>query len=162
MRLTVSPDKLILRETPGCLWLFGSFFISVSAVFVYGSLGGFTDYDRVPWWAIAASFLMGTIGISVGVWQIFLAPVTFIEIDRRRKTVVHRRRGLFGSKSDEYGFDQVKQFCAEQDLDDEGDPIWYLGLEFYGGKIVRITSMPSRTKEKDRDIAEKANHFLRT
>lgn len=161
MRVTQTIDEMILQETPGCLWLFGSFFILVSSVFVYGSLGGFTNYDKVPRWAIAASFFVGAIGISVGVWQIYRAPITIITINQRKKTVTHKRRGVFGSKSDEYGFDQVKHFRVVEDVDNEGDKIWYLGLEFYGGKIIRVSSMPSRSVERDQTIAERTNLFLR-
>jgi hypothetical protein len=161
MRVTQTADEMILQETPSCLWLFGSFFILVSSIFVYGSLGGFSDYDRIPGWVITVTFFMGAIGISVGVWQIYRAPITIITINRRKKIVMHRRRGIFGSKSDEYGFDQVKHFRVVENVDDEGDKIWYLGLEFYGGKIIRLSSMPSRSVERDQTIAERTNLFLR-
>lgn len=161
MKIKQTENELIILETPGCLWIFGLFFISVSGVFVYGALGGFKDYDRVPLWGIAACFLMGVIGISVGVWQIYLAPVTKIIINRRDKTVTHLRRGLFGAEKTIYGFDQVKQFRNIEDKDSEGDPIWYLGMEFYSGKIIEISSMPSHSEKYKQDFVFEINRFLK-
>jgi hypothetical protein len=160
MKVRQTANELTIEETPGCLWLFGLFFVMVSAVFVYGALGGFTNYDRVPGWALAASFFMGAIGISVGVRQIYRAPVTHIIINRQNKTVTHVRRGLSGKEKTVYGYDQVKQFRTVETVDDEGTPIWSFGLEFHGGKIIEISSLPSHSEKFKQDVVFEANQFM--
>ena len=46
MKIKQTENELIIQETPGCLWIFGLFFAFVGAIFVYGSFGGLTDYDK--------------------------------------------------------------------------------------------------------------------
>ena len=46
MQIEQTGNEFIVRETPGCLWIFGLFFAFVGGIFVYGSLGGFMDYAR--------------------------------------------------------------------------------------------------------------------
>src|ERR1700742_1264023 len=110
MKVSQSEDLMVIRETPGCLWLFAGFFVFVSSVFVYGSMGGFTNYSETPAWVIVLSFAMGMIGLGVGVWQIAESPVTKVTIDRKSGTVEYFQVGLRGRIKTVYGFDQVRQF----------------------------------------------------
>lgn len=160
MKAKQTADEFIIRETPGCLWLFGLFFVLVGGIFVYGALGGFKDHDRVPWWALAASFFMGSIAVGVGVWQIFKAPVTKIIVNRRTKKVAHVTRGLFNNVETIYDLEQIKQFRAVEDKDSEGDSVWYFAMEFTSGKIIRISSLPSHSEKYKRDLVFEANRFL--
>ncbi|MDQ6786920.1 MAG: hypothetical protein M3033_08945 [Acidobacteriota bacterium] len=152
MKVRQTADELIIEDAPAGLWLFGLFFLVVSSIFVYGALGGFSDYDKIPNYAIWFSFFAGAIGISVGVWQIYRAPFTKIIVNRQAKTVTHIRHGLFGKEKIVYGFDQVKQFRTVEDKDSDGDPIWYFGMEFHGGKFIEISSMPSRSEKYKQDV----------
>ncbi len=60
MRLSEDVNEIIVRETPGCLWMVGLFFSFVGGIFVYGALGGFTDYDKQPFWMLMLACLMGS------------------------------------------------------------------------------------------------------
>ncbi len=161
MRLRKTENELILRDKPGCLWIFGLFFILVSSVFVYGALGGFTDYDRIPDWAISFSFFMGAIGIAVGVWQISSHPLSKIVINRKAKTVVFTQRGLFKKTNRVFRFEEVQKFAVKEGEDDESNAIWKTELSLTSGETVEITSVWERKEKECEYAAETANNFLR-
>lgn len=148
MRLTRTENELLLRDKPGCLWIFGLFFISVSSVFVYGSLGGFTNYDRVPGWAISFSFFMGAIGIAIGVWQISSHPLSKIVINRQTKIIAWSQRGLFKKIDRVFRFEDVREFAVDRGEDSEGDPIWKVELNLTSGETVEITRVWERNEKE--------------
>ena len=153
-------DKMFIEETPGCLWLFGLFFAVIGGIFVYGSLGGFTNRDEVPAYAIYLAFFMGAVGVAVGTWIISRAPVTKVTVDREKQTVTHLRLGLFGKRQKIYAFDHLKGFIVIEEKDDEGDPIWSLGMELSNGELVTISSLPRHDEQFKRNFVFRANQFM--
>jgi hypothetical protein len=160
MKLTQNENELTIGEAPGCLWIFGLFFAIIGGAFVYGSLGGFSNYAEVGPWGLAASFFMGSTGVAAGFWIIFHAPVTKVTVDRKARTAVHTQRGLFGKKERSYRFDLVREFCLIEEVDGDGDPIWSLGLELSDGERVRISSLASPAESFKRDFVFQANQFM--
>src|SRR5215204_2147898 len=110
MQIEQTENALIIRETPGCLWIFGLFFALVGGVFVYGALGGFVDYGSQSLWMLFLAFVMGSIAVAAGIWIIYGAPVTRIVIDRFENEVWMTRYGLFGKQESLYAFDQIELF----------------------------------------------------
>jgi hypothetical protein len=160
MRVRSSPNELIIQETPGCFWLFGSLFCFVGGMFVYGSVGGFSNYDDASFWAIVLSFFMGAIAFAVGVWIIFQSPVTKVVFDRLSETVTLERYGLNGKRKSVYKFGQVKQFFLIEEKDDEDKPIWSLAMDLTSGEKVKICSMPSHSEDEKRQIVFETNQFM--
>jgi len=153
-------NELIIRETPGCLWIVGLFFAFVGGVFVYGAIGGFADYARQSPWMLAIAFIMGSIGVGCGIWIIYNAPITKIVIDRIENTVLMSRFGLLTRKDWLYDFDEIEVFCLLEDRDSEGDPIWYFALKINDDEIVRITSLASHSETYKREYVFRANEFM--
>jgi hypothetical protein len=160
MKIDRSENVLTIRETPGCLWVFGLFFSVIGGIFVYGSLGGFSNRDEVPVYALYLAFFMGSVGVATGLWMIFRAPVTNVIIDRRERTITHLRRGLTGTKQRIYGFDQVREFCLIEENDSEGDPVWSLGMDLADGQTIKISSLESPDEKFKRDLVFQTNEFL--
>lgn len=160
MHTEQTENELIIQETPGCLWIFGLFFAVIGGIFVYGSLGGFSNRDEVSPFAIYLSFLIGATGVAVGIWLIYRAPVTKVVVNRQTNTVVHTRRGLAGKQENIYSFGQIKQFCLVEEVDDEGDPIWSLGMELSNGETIIISSLQSHNEKYKRDFVFQTNEFM--
>jgi hypothetical protein len=160
MRVENSSDELILRDSPGCMWIFGSFFAIIGAIFVYGSLGGFSNWDEVPRYAIYLSFLMGSIAIAVGVWQIGSHPLSKVIINPQVKTVVLSKRGLFAQSETTFHFEEIRQFIVSADKDDEDNPIWKIALFLNDGETIEITSAWSRDEKECLQTAQKINQFM--
>jgi hypothetical protein len=161
MQTERTENYLVIRETPGCLWIFGLFFAVIGGAFVYGALGGFVDYRRHELWMLALSFVMGAIGVATGVWIIYRAPLTKVVIDRLENEVLLTRYGLFGKREDLYAFGDIEQFCLIEDTDDESNPIWFLGMNLTDGETLKISSLPSHDERFVQQFVFQANEFAR-
>lgn len=160
MQTEQTENTLVIRETPGCLWIFGLFFALVGGAFVYGALGGFADYARHGFWMLAVAFIMGAIGVGVGSWIIYRAPVTRIVIYRIENTIMMTRYGLFGRRETFYDFDEIEQFSLIEECDAEGDQIWSLGMDLINGERVKISSLPSHDERFIRQFVFQTNEFM--
>lgn len=160
MQAEQTENVLIIRESPGCLWLFGLFFAFVGSVFVYGALGGLADYDRQSPWMLALAFVIGAIGIGAGIWIIYRAPITQVVINRVENEVFITRYGLFGKQKTFYDFDEIEQFCLIEEQDSEGDKIWSLGMKLKNDETIKISSLPSHDKRFKNNFVFQANEFM--
>ena len=160
MKSKQTANELIIRETPGCLWIFGLFFALIGGIFMYGSLGGFTNWNEIGFWQLGLSFLMGAIALSFGCRQIFRAPVSKIIINRQTKTVTYIKRGLTGREVTVYGFDRIRQFRTLEENDGDGDQVWYFAMELLSGEIIKISSLSTHFKKSKQNIAFESNKFM--
>jgi hypothetical protein len=161
MQSEQTENFLIIRETPGCLWIFGLFFAVVGGIFVYGALGGLADYGSQAIWMLALSFVMGTIGIAAGVWIIYRAPITKVVINRLDNSIFMTRYGLFGKRETFYEFDEIEEFCLIEDRDDESNPIWSLGMKLIDEQMIKISSLPSHDERFIQNFVFQTNEFTR-
>lgn len=160
MKIKQNDGEMILQDAPGCLWLFGSFFAVIGGIFLYGSLGGFHNFNEVPLWGNLAGAAMGAIGVAVGVWKIGSHPASKTVIDRQIKTVTHAERGLFGKSEKTFHFENIRRFFVREDKDGEGDPIWKVEMELLFGESVEVTRVWSRNLRECETVAANANEFL--
>jgi len=160
MQIERIDNELIIRETPGCLWLFGLLFLVVGGLFVYGSLGNFTDHGNVPFWLITVAFVMGSIGCAVGLRLIHKAPITKVIVDRDSETVAYTTYGLAGRTHKLYHFDEIEEFCLIEERDSEGELIWSLGMKISGGETIKISSLESHDENFKRDFVFRVNEFM--
>lgn len=161
MKTTQTENELIIEETPGCLWIVGLFFAFVGGVFVYGALGGLTDWDSHSAWMTAGAFAMGAIGVGAGAWIIYNAPITIVVINRIEDTVSITRYGLFGKRKIFYHFDEIERFSLVAGKDDEGNDIWTFGMDLTSGETIKITSLPSHYEDYERKYIFQTNEFMR-
>ena len=161
MHTEQTENELIIRETPGCLWIVGLFFASVGGIFVYGALGGLADYARQSPLMLVLALVIGAIGVGAGIWIIYKAPITKIVINRIENTLSMTRYGLLGSTETFYDFDDIKYFCLTEDIDDEGSPIWYFALKLNDDEIIKITSLASHSETYERQYVFQGNEFMR-
>lgn len=160
MKIEQTSNELIIRETPGCLWILSSIFLVVGGLFVYGSLGGFTNRNEVEFWLIPITFLMGSIACGVGLWLIYNSPITKITVNRDNELLTYITYGIAGRTQKIYHFDEIKEFCLIEEKDSEGDPIWSLGMEISGGERVKISSLESHDEKFKRNFVFQVNEFM--
>ena len=151
---------MIIKEAPGCLWFLGIFFAVIGTFFVYGSLGGYSNWSEASWWVIVLHFLGGCCAIAAGYWIIYRAPVTKVVIDRGLETVSFKRRGISRRDERTFRFDQIKQFCLIEKPDFDNDYVWALGLEMNDGEIIQISSLESTVEGFKRNFVFQANEFI--
>lgn len=161
MQIQQTDHQLIIRETPGCLWIFGLFFAVVGGLFVYGALGGLTDYSRHESWMLALAFVMGSIGVAAGARMIYGAPITKVFIDRNDNYLLLTRIGLFGKRNTLYFLDEIERFRLIEESDDEGASVWSLGMDLTNGETVKISSQPSHDELFKSNFVFQTNEFTR-
>lgn len=159
MQTEQTGNELVVRETPGCLWIFGLFFVFVGGMFVYGSLGGFVDYASHELWMLALALLMGLIGVAAGIWIIYGAPITKLVINRIENTVLMTRYGLFGRRESFYALAEIERFCLIEEKDDEGNDIWFLGMKLTNEETIKISSHASHDERFTSHFVFQANEF---
>jgi len=160
VRIERTGQTLTITETPGCLWLFGLFFAVIGASFVYGAAGGYSNYDRLDRLILVAHMAMGMLAIASGYWIIFKAPITRIKIDRNTETVSYSKKGLAGRSDVNYRFDQIAGFTLIEELDDDGCPIFSLGMQLTDGEPLRVSAMQSHSEQFKRNFVYQANTFM--
>lgn len=160
MKIERSGEILVIRETPGLLWVLGGFFIAISSMFVYGALGGYSNWNEALRFTIGAHLAMGLIGISVGFGVIFSAPVTRIVIDRFNRTLLYRVRGLLRRSETVYRFDQIDSFSLIEEKDSDGDPKWSVGLKLREGEVLKVSRLESPDESYKRNFVNQANEFM--
>ncbi len=160
MQIERTEKELVIRETPGCIWIFSVLFLVVGGIFVYGAFGNFTDNGGVPFWLISAAFIFGAIGCAAGLRLISRSPITKVIVSRDTETVAHTSYGLAGRTHRIYHFDEIEKFCLIEETDSEGDAIWSLGMEISGGDTIKISSLESHSENFKRDFVFRANEFM--
>ncbi len=160
MQSEQTANELIIRESPGCLWMFGLFFAVIGSIFVYGALGGFVDFGSQPLWVLTLAFLMGAAAVAAAVWLLYHAPITKVVINRTDDFVLIKRFGIFGKRQYLYYFDEFEKFCLVEEKDDENDDIWFLGIELNDGETINISSLASRDQRFVGNFMFAANEFI--
>jgi len=160
MQIEQTENTLIIRETPGCVWIMGLFFALIGGILVYGALGGFTDYASHPFWTLALTFLMGSMAVGTGVWIFHGAPVTRVVIDRVENEVFITRYGLFGKRESFYAFEEIERFCLIEEQDDESNPIWSLGIKLIDDELVKLSAHPSHDEQFKQNFVFQINEFM--
>lgn len=160
MKIENGDNLMVIRETPGCIWFVGLFFLLICGMFLFGASGGFSNWRELKHWEISVAIAMSLSGIAVGIWMIQSAPVTKVFIDRRNLQVSVVRRALFGRSSKTYEFDEIAHFFVHEDVDDEGDPIYSLAFRLTDEEVVKINSMPLHDEHYHRDFVFRANEFM--
>jgi len=161
MQTEQTQNELIIRETPGCLWIFGLFFAIVGGLFVYGALGGFVDWGSQALWMLALALAMGAVGVVAGIRIIYAAPITRVRLDRLDEEVFITRYGLFGKREALYTFDEIEEFCLIEEKDSEGDSVWSFGFNLTNGETVKISSLPSSDERFIGNFVFQTNEFSR-
>ncbi len=161
MKTKQTANELTFQETPGCLWVVGLFFAVMGGILVWGTLGGFSNWNEVPFWQLALAFVIAASAIVGGVWVISKAPVTKVVINRIENAVLMTRWGFFGRRQTVFSFDEIKRFCLIEEKDDEGSPIWYLGMKMTDDEMIKITSLASHSEEYERKYVFETDEFMR-
>ncbi len=161
MQTEQTENELIIRESPGCLWIFGLLFGLVGGFFIYGAVGGFTNYGREITWMLALTFVLGAIAVGAAIWIIYGAPITKVVINRVENTVSIVCLGLLGRRETLYYFDEIERFCLVEEKDGKGDDVWFLGMELTNNETVKISSFASHDELFKSNFVFQANEFTR-
>ncbi|MCB1022928.1 MAG: hypothetical protein KDB79_00960 [Acidobacteria bacterium] len=161
MKVEESVNTIKISETPGCLWILGVFFVVIAGILLWGTLGGFSNWNEIETWELIATFIICVIGIAAGVWVISGGPITRVVIDRLENTVSVNKYGFFGKRSSLYRFEEVSHFCLIEDKDSDDLPIWSIGIRLTSGETIPITAMAIHAEELQQGYVFQFNEYMR-
>ena len=138
MRLTERGDRLVVSSTPGCLWLFGLWFVGGGALAVCAAFFA-TNAHEVSWWARLAALGAGVAALAAGVFVVAQAPAVRTELDRAADRGVVRTRA-FGraTRLEEFRCSDVRGLEVYEARDGDGDATFQLRLRLPDGRAVAL------------------------
>jgi hypothetical protein len=147
MRIQHSASRLVARDTPGCLWLFGLAFV-MSGTFVLVAAPLSPEWATFTGWERAGILAIGFGHLGGGLWLIRHTPATTLELDRARGTGTHRIRHP-GDRSETivaFKLADLRDVDVLEERDSDGDPAFVVRLVLAGGRELRLhgPTVPAR------------------
>ena len=139
MRITQSGLRLVAKDTPGCLWLFGLVFVS-SGTFVLVAAPLSQEWAGFVGWERTAILAIGIGHLAAGLFLIRYTPATVLELDRTRGTGTHRLRhpGDREWTITQFRLADLRDIGVLQSSDSDGDPAYTVRLVLADGRELRL------------------------
>jgi hypothetical protein len=160
MKVYETNNELIFKETPIIMWIFGMFFVIVSAMLLYGALGGFTNYNEVGLSGIYIARFMAICGIIAGLFLINNAPISTIRICKLLNNIHVEQIALLGKTQQTISLDKIDGFLLIEDKDSEGDKIWTFGVKLFDDELIKLSSMCWHSDTVEQHLVLQANKFI--
>ena len=147
MNITERDGTLVVRDTPGCLWLFGAWFVAGGAIALPMPFVA-VNRAEVPWWAKAIAVGLGIATVSAGLLLIRAFPSTRTEIDSVAGRVrVAKRTPFSATRVEEFALSDVGVLQVLPESDSDGDTHYSLRLLLKDGREVPLHAQPAYGKE---------------
>ncbi len=166
MRIIETGSRLVLRDVPIGLWLFGLVFVSSGSFVLSAPLwaeewGGFRFWERLAVIAIGVSHLAG------GLFTAGQARATVTELDRatnrgsqRERRLWSRWRGAFGAARTDFALGDARAVEIVHSKDGDGDPMYRLRLWLAGSESLWLQAQAVHGEARVREQAARVRHFL--
>jgi hypothetical protein len=152
--------NLIVKDSAGCLWLFGLFFVVVAGTFVIGLMGAFNNLNELNQLEQAAVWFVSLSGVAAGIWIIYSNPAIKTDFDKRGNKVLIKRIGLMRTETEQYPLKEIKDILLNESKDDDGDPIFAVDMKLISGKTTALTKTWLRNKEELQKIVDEIKDFI--
>jgi hypothetical protein len=153
MRIQQSASRLVARDTPGCLWLFGLVFV-MSGTFVLVAVPLSREWATFTGWERAGILAIGIGHLGGGLWLIRHTPATRLELDRTRGTGTHRIRHPGDRRETVVAFRlaDLRDVDVLEERDSDGDPAFVVRLRLADGRTLRLhgATVPTRAPAVER------------
>jgi hypothetical protein len=142
-----STTNLIVKDSAGCLWLFGLFFVVIAGTFVIGLMGAFNNLNELNQLEQTAAWIVSLAGVVAGIWVIYSNPAIKTDFDKREGVVKIIKRGFMKNEIENYPLTEIIDIIINESTDDEGSPIFSVEIKLMSGKKASITKVWLRNKE---------------
>jgi hypothetical protein len=158
MRVTVQGDTFVFRDSPGCFWLFGGFFLLVGGLAILASASSTgTGY---PLWQVLGGIALGVSAVAAGVYLIYDSPVSQVTADRRKGTLILRRQGLLRRQRQVLPLSSVRDVYVIEGKDIDGDPVFSSRIALADGVEVPLTLIWLNDRRSIEDAAHRLKQFI--
>jgi hypothetical protein len=150
-----------LRESAGCLWLLGFFFIAIAGTFVAGLLGLFTNLDELNELEKLGAWVISLSGVAAGVWVIYTHPGVYVSFDKSTNSATIKRKGFLKNETETHRLSEIEDVVLNESVDSEGDPFYRIAIKLKRGRQVILFSTGLNDKEGQQNKADLIKSFLR-
>jgi hypothetical protein len=162
MKVTETRERMVVADTPGCLWLFGGMFV-LSGSFVLLML--LMDAGMGSWvaWERLSALVIGASHFAVGFWLVRRHVETRTELDRGSGQGSHRVRRPWSRQVVEttFALADVRSVDIRHDRDGDGDPVFQLRLWLSGSRMLPLQGQPAQGERKALEHADAIRRFLK-
>jgi hypothetical protein len=154
-----TPEQLVIKDAPGCTWLFSSFFLAIGSIFVLGPLFFNSDRFDQPWYVNLLGITMGAIAVATGLWIIGRTPASTVIFDRLLYRVILRQGWRKERRERSWSWKEVSEVRVKQEKDSDGDPVYRLQLVLRSGEVTWLTQVSSPSRASSDRAVEKIRQF---
>ena len=161
MKITQADGRMVIADTPGCLWLFGLMFVlsgssAMIAAFAVAAPPTFVFLTR------SAAFVIGAAHLSAGLWIVRRHASTLTELDRESGQGRHlvRRPGSRTPAVTAFALADVRAVDIRHDRDSEGDPMFQVRLWLSGSRLLPLQAQPAQGERAALQHADAIRQFL--
>jgi hypothetical protein len=158
MKATVHGDTFAFRDSPGCFWLFGGFFLLLGGLAILASVSS-ADTGRSSW-EVLAGMALGISAVAAGAYLIYDAPVSRVTADRRRGTLMLRRQGLLRRQRQTFPLSSVRDVYVIEGKDIDGDPVFSSRIALADGTEVPLTLLWLHDRRTIEQAATRLKQFV--
>ena len=154
-------NNLVLKDSAGCFWMLGLFFVVIAGTFVIGLLGAFhnltelNELERTGVWFISLG------GLAAGIWFIYTNPGTRLDFNKTENMLTIQRRGLMRNEMEKHLLDKIEDIILVESEDSEGDPVYRIELKLKSEKNASLTELWINNKEGLQKTIDTIKDFLR-
>jgi len=139
--------NLVLKDSPGCFWMLGLFFVVIAGTFVIGLMGAFTNLYELNELERSGAWIVSLSGLAAGIWFIYSNPGTRLNFDKSENLLTIQRRGLMRNEIEKYRLDDIADFKLVESKDTDGDPVYRIELQLKSGNKASLTELWINNKE---------------
>jgi hypothetical protein len=161
MRITTAGTRLVVADTPGCVWLLGLVFVGSGTLVLTVPLFA-REWSTFGWWERAAVLAIGVGHLGGGLWTIRHHVATRTELDRARGAGTHRvrRPGERDATVTRFRLADVRDVNVREETDSDGDPVYVLRLLLADGRALPLQGHPAPGEASARERADAIRRFL--
>jgi hypothetical protein len=161
MRISESPDRMILSDVPGAMWLLGGVFV-LSGSFLLSVPLWSADWRMFGLLARTAVLVIGAAHLAGGIVSVRQPAATRAVLDRTCATGVIEVRRLWrrAPHRTDFALADARSIEIVRSTDSEGDPMFQLRLWLSGSRMLWLQAQAVRGEARVREEAARVRRFL--
>jgi hypothetical protein len=159
VRIEERGNVLIAQATPGCMWIFGLWFVACGMLGMVMTFAA-SNAHELTWWGRLIVFTIGAGCAAGGLVVIVGAPAVRAVFDRTSGRAVVTTSGLRGCSRVEFACGDVCLVDLTQEKDSDGASMYRVRLWLRDGRTILLQSQPIHGREWCATRADAIRQFL--